>query len=242
MSKLPNAPLVEVIFELKWNVNSEEQLQKADYLVGDLFPMIKEDYPFRQPLVPAGIPANMLVHSPVQRFRKFENDYPLIQVGPGLLTLNVTDEKYFWDDFYACAESLCNVFFEIYEVGSEEIVPSLSYFDFFMFDFEKANVNDFLKESFNIEIKQSFLQSKTNPFNLDVGFYFEVDLGRFSLTLKKGTNQSGAIGIVMQTSIHASNLMFDAKEPVIDWLGKAHAFSSKNFKEITKGALYKSFQ
>ncbi len=42
MSKLPNAPLVEVIFELRWKVDKNDELVKCQYLHGDLFAKVKE--------------------------------------------------------------------------------------------------------------------------------------------------------------------------------------------------------
>jgi len=46
MSKLPNAPLIEVIFEPRWKVTDKEKLSKCQYLHGDLLSSIKDVYTY----------------------------------------------------------------------------------------------------------------------------------------------------------------------------------------------------
>jgi len=88
MSKLPKAPLLEVIFELRWQIKQKSDLTKYQYLIGDLYSAIKKTYPVRESLAPPEVPTDILINNPVHRFRKDKNQYPLVQIGPGLLTLN----------------------------------------------------------------------------------------------------------------------------------------------------------
>src|SRR5258708_6704442 len=96
MSKLPSAPLIEVVFELRWTIEQQEA-QSIQYLSGDLYPHIKDKYPFREAI--QGFP--LFGNSPSSRFRVAQNDYPLVQIGPGVLTINTTDAKYFWKEYEA---------------------------------------------------------------------------------------------------------------------------------------------
>lgn len=242
MSKLPNAPLLEVIFELRWQVKSKSDLTKYQYLVGDLYSSIKGDYPTRESLAPPEVPIDILINNPVFRFRKGEKQYPLVQVGPGLLTLNTTDEKYFWSDFYDCADKLNDNFFKVFPVDDESFKPSLMYLDFFSFDFSRKNVNDHINELFDINVKQGFIDDKSlNPFNLDLGFFYETSLGNLSVTLKKGQNGRKENGIVMKTTLHGKKDMTNSND-ILAWLNNAHDFVSDVFKKITKGQLYNSFK
>ncbi len=241
MSKLPKAPLLEVIFELRWQIKQKSDLTKYQYLIGDLYSAIKETYPERESLAPPEVPIDILINSPVHRFRKDKNEYPLVQIGPGVLTLNTTDDNYFYNDFYNWAEILNKKFFTVFPIESETFNSNLLYLDFFKFDFKNQNVNDFINESFNININQGFMIETGNPFNLDLGFFYETDLGNLSVTLKKGQNGKKEDGIVMQTSLHGKESM-KSSDNVLSWLNQAHEFSSKLFKEITKGELYNSFK
>ena len=241
MSKLPKAPLLEVIFELRWQIKQKSDLTKFQYLIGDLYSSVKHTYPFRESLAPPEVPTDILINNPVHRFRKDKNQYPLVQIGPGVLTLNTTDENYYWKDFYNWAETLNKEFFSVFPIESETFKSNLLYLDFFKFDFKNQNVNDFINKSFNININQEFMNQTGNPFHLDLGFFYETDLGNLSVTLKKGQNGEKEDGIIMQTSLHGKNSM-KSSDKVLSWLNQAHEFSSKIFKEITKGELYNSFK
>lgn len=241
MSKLPNAPLIEVIFELRWQIKQKSELTKYQYLIGDLYSSVKESYPLRESLVPPEVPIEILINNPVHRFRKAKDKYPLVQVGPGVLTLNTTDENYFWNDFYGWADSFINSFFSVFPREEELFKPNLLYLDFFKFDFYNNNVNEFVNDNFNIIFSQSFISETNNPFDLNIGFFNETEMGNLSVTLKKGKNSKQEDGIIMQTSLQCKESMSNS-ENLLSWLDKAHEFTSDLFKQITKGQLYESFK
>lgn len=241
MSKLPKAPLLEVIFELRWQIKNASELTKYQYLIGDLYSEVKGQYPFRESLAPTDIPTEILLNKPVHRFRIEKNQYPLVQIGPGVLTLNTDNEAYFWKDFYDGAEGFINSFFEVFPISDESFKPNLIFLDFFKFDFSNNNVNEFINNNFDISFNQSFIKDVKNPFNIDIGFFYETEMGNLSLTLKKGKNSKKEDGIVMQTSLQCKETMSNS-ENILSWLNSGHEFTSDLFKQITKGKLYNSFK
>ena len=72
MSKLPNAPLLEVIFEIKWDITNKSDIAKFQYLHGDLYSNLKDKYFYRESLLPSEVPFEMVKGMPVYRFRKEE--------------------------------------------------------------------------------------------------------------------------------------------------------------------------
>ena len=44
MSKLPKAPLLEIIFEINWDITNKNDIVKFQYLHGDLFSNLKDKY------------------------------------------------------------------------------------------------------------------------------------------------------------------------------------------------------
>lgn len=241
MSKLPNAPLLEVIFEIRWKISNKGDLEKYQYLHGDLYSELKDFYPYRESLAPPEIPTDVLINHPMYRFRKAENDYPLYQVGPGIITLNTIDEKYYWDQFYEWSEGLISSFFKVYDFEEDDgLNPNLIYVDFFKLDFEVQNAYDFLNQNLNIRFEQNFFSPKKHPNNVNLGFYYRTDYGDLAVTFKKGKNNHQEDGIVMQTTIFGKRLHSEVN-PILSWLDKTHDFSSNLFKDITKGELYKSF-
>jgi uncharacterized protein (TIGR04255 family) len=241
MSKLPNAPLVEVIFELRWKVTDKNELAKCQYLHGDLFALIKDDFKYREALIAPEVPMELYLNVPAHRFRVAQNDYPLVQVGPGLLTLNTIDSKYVWEDFEKQIIKAIHNFFKIYEFDSkQEVSLTLQYFDFFHFNFDTHDIYKFLAKNLNITVEQSFFNNSSNPNNLNLGFHYNTDLGSLSIGIARGKNNMGNDGIIMQTSILSKSIIPDV-ESIQDWLGKAQDFCSNLFKKMTKGELYNSF-
>jgi len=241
MSKLPNAPLVEVIFELRWKVTDPEELAKCQYLHGDLYALVKEDFKFREALIAPDVPMELYVNVPSHRFRFAQNDYPLIQVGPGLLTLNTIDSKYVWDEFESNIIKALHNFLMVYQFDlKQEITLTLQFFDFFEFDFVSSDVYNFLLNNLNVSVQQNFYTSKDFPNNLNLGFYYTTDLGSLSITITRGKDINKKDGIVMQTSIISKSTAPDIKL-IQDWLGKSHEFCSQLFQTMTKGPLYQSF-
>lgn len=49
-----------------------------------------------------------------------ENGFPMVQLGPGVLTLNTTDDYYVWEDYSKEVKSLTNRFFSVYDFSSSD--------------------------------------------------------------------------------------------------------------------------
>lgn len=242
MSKLPNAPLEEAIFEIRWKVADKHELTKCQYIHGDLFARVKNSYPYREALVAPEMPIELCIGNPTHRFRFAPNEYPLLQIGPGLITINTIDEKYIWEDFEGIVLKAISDFFEIYEFSEGgKITLSLQYFDFFKFDFENQDVLLFLNQSLNFKVEQNFLNKSFNPVNFNLGLYYPIADGITSVQLNRGQNLKGEDGIILQTSI-TSNELIPNFSYAKKWLETAHNFCSSTFKEITKGPFYETFK
>ena len=98
--KLFKPPLVEVVFELKWK---DDQKEDYDLLVGELYSQLKSEFPEKELLKPSEIPSFAMPFKVQHRFREGKNDYPLYQLGPGILSFNINGIKYAdingWDNF-----------------------------------------------------------------------------------------------------------------------------------------------
>lgn len=242
MSRLPNAPLLEVVFELRWDSTDPDILSKFQYLHGDLYAAIKKRYPFRENILPPTAPLPLLVNNPIYRFRSAEGAYPLVQLGPALLTLNTVDDKYFWDEYFGWCEELVSTFFEVYPHSKEDKFNcKLMYFDFFKFNFEKNNAIAFINDNLNIHLKQKFFDATSNPKTIQVGFNYETNFGQLDIFLNSGKNTKNEEGLILKTELAGSELMSD-KEGIFNWLDKAHTFCSNLFKQMTHGSLYESFK
>ena len=244
MSKLPNAPLVEVIFELRWGVQNKEELDKHQYLHGDLYAKIKDRYGYRESLKPQDVPMEFYLHSPNYRFRVAKDRYPLLQVGPGIFTINTNDTAYEWSEYKNWCIDAIKKLYEVFELvkSKSNITLILQYQDFLTFDFENNNIYDFLKESLHTEIKQSFYNVDTNPYSLDLKFNYKINYGNLEIHFQKvRKNDTEEDGILIKTLI--ANTSANAKEDsIFEWLDNAHKTSSQIFKNMMEGKLYDSFK
>jgi len=236
MSKLPKAPLIEVVFELRWMIEPQEG-QTIQYLPGDLYPLVKEKYPFREAI--QGVP--LFVGTPTSRFRTAQNDYPLIQIGPGVFTVNTTDAKYFWKEYERDIVEAIQNLNKIYTFkDTHNVTLTLRYIDLLKFDFGKDDLLKFLEEKLHITVKQEFYKTNTVAKNIVLSMNYGNELGALDITISQGKNMAGEDGIVIQTNI-ISNVIKPEAEKIRVWLDKAHELTSNLFKEMTKGHLQKQF-
>lgn len=107
---LKNKPLVEAILEIRWQLQqpirvpapAQMMLPAVDphyrLLLGRVFDRFQREYPFHEQLPTATLPDEILAHVVQHRFRSAKDDWPLVQVGPGVFTVNDT-HRYTWTDF-----------------------------------------------------------------------------------------------------------------------------------------------
>lgn len=243
MSKLPNAPLLEIIYELRWNILDKDDLGNFHYLHGDLFTELKNDYSYRESLVPLQIPIEVFKNQPIHRVRAKSKGFPLYQIGPGLLTLNTDDENYDWAVFYTWAKNLVDAFFKIQKSSEDrEYTTALKFIDFFPVDINSIDVYEFINKKFNISFSQNFFNEYHRPNNLMLGYFYNInDLGNLSISFKHGQKQdTKENGIVLETNL-VGDIVYSSRKEVIRWLHDAHEFSSNLFKDLVQDDFYKTF-
>src|SRR5688572_29942962 len=101
-----SAPLVEVIAEVHWHIERlrtvpdggvDPQFSALIAQLRQAFP--QAGFPVFEALVPPQVPVELLADKPLMRFRNAANQYPLVQVGPGVMTVNVVPPYGGWNAF-----------------------------------------------------------------------------------------------------------------------------------------------
>jgi len=83
-------------------------------LIGTLYGKLREaGYSFHEPLQTSNIPDEMVPYIVQHRFRPYQEQWPLVQIGSGILTLNDTIH-YSWSDFSGRIRDLVESFFVVY--------------------------------------------------------------------------------------------------------------------------------
>ncbi|MCG2767232.1 MAG: TIGR04255 family protein [Chloroflexota bacterium] len=252
---LRNKPLVEAIFELRWELQSQQGGIRVDphygVLVGRLYERVREDYPFHEPLPTATIPEEIAGYVIQHRFRCADGEWPLVQVGPGVVTLNDTRE-YTWEDFKRRIVALVGALFEAHldaERGLRVSRVLLRYINAVEFDYSRSDLFHFLKDELKISIEMDealFENTEVTrvPLGLDarLSFALEDPKGTLHVRFARGERE-GSPSVVWETNIQSSGEDApQSKEVILGWADKAHGVTEDWFFETIEGDLQRRFE
>lgn len=252
---LKNKPLVEAIFELRWKLQEPAPGMKIDphykILVGRIYDRVKDEYPFHEQLPTATMPDEIAGYVVQHRFRKGKDKWPLIQIGPGIITLNET-EGYVWENFEKRIHHMLDVLFEAYPDPENNLRINwllLRYIDAVDFDYEKDDIFSFLGKNLKIQINiYEKLFEETGVGNLPLGF----DL-RFSFPAKKPKRavhlrfargkRKNVDALIWETQVQSVDE--DApkmKDQIREWIVEAHTLTDDWFFKMIEGELLRRFE
>jgi len=198
----------------------------------------------------AEIPEKLIPYIVQQRFRKEQDGWPLIQIGPGVVTLNDTT-GYVWNDFNERIASLIALLLDAYPKPDQLIFNNimLRYIDSYVFDYRRNNTFEFLKEKMKTEInlyQALFKETKVRnlPLELDLKSSFESDDPKGSIELRfSNGRKNGENAIIWQIMFKSSGLNTPKiKENIMGWVEKAHLLTDDWFFKIIEGDLQKEFE
>jgi uncharacterized protein (TIGR04255 family) len=247
MNRLPNAPLIEVIFELSWKVETSDERERFQFLLGDMYTKLKDKYPVRESLVDypvagVGVLIDSFNNRPLYRFRVEKDSHPLYQLGPGLLSVNTTGEVYTWENF---EQEILHVFKEFRKSYGSPPIPAfdiaLKFMDFYEFDFENNNAYDFLKKYLHLQIEHSMQSEKHYPSYVYFSAGHQEEEGSFTFTINRGLLRYKKEGILVETCLAKKKMEHIDGDEVPLWIKGAHNYLSNVFKKMTAGEMYASF-
>lgn len=254
--KLKNAPLIEAIFELRWELSKKPDGRQFDphhkILLGIIYEKVKDDYPFHEQLPSADVPEGFANYIVQHRFRTDKDGWPLIQLGPGIITLNDTG-RYSWTDFKERIEKVLKVLFDA-DPKFIEIIPDrliLRYVNAIEFDFGKNKVLDFLKKemklNFNIDnklFKATNVDDQPSSFNLISSFPSLQPKGEIQLKFSRGKKKNGEVKDALGWDMIVQSTGVDVPKDesgILKWIDSAHDLVECWFFGIVDGDLRKSF-
>ncbi len=252
---LKNKPLVEAIFELRWNLQESAPGIKVDphykLLIGRLYDKLNDEYPFHEQLPAATMPDEIAGYIVQHRFRKGKDKWPLVQIGPGIITVNDTD-GYIWEDFEKRIIQTFNILFEVYPESKSNLTVNrllLRYIDAIAFDFEKDDIFTFLKEQVKMEIKlyQKLFEDtrvEKSPLGLDLRFSFASaePKGAIHLRFVRGKRKESD-ALIWETMVESvSEDVPKVQNEIADWAKEAHNLTDDWFFKLIEGELSRRFE
>lgn len=206
--KLKKAPLIEVVFELRWVLSSKSENSENDpfSLYDPAYPLVRES--FSKEVKKAGykhsiqmgnksFPISIPYSVETRYFLDQEQKFPMMQIGVGIFATNTDGSKYVWEDFKKQILDGIKALTNSYpNTGSFKLKPAhleLRYIDFFdpqfLLNKNNASIQSFINNetSANLSLPQFKFQDLIGPF----------DTGRLTLKskLKKIKNSEFIIDI-----------------------------------------------
>lgn len=253
MTTLNDAPLVEVIFELRWGKQAESEIDSIQYLkeeleffFGQFNKSAKENsYKIHERVneLPSGAgPAPFIIQ---HRFRKEENTWPCLQVGTGIFTVNQINDGYDWKPFKQSVIEGLEILNSGHPFGLKGmplLSVSLMYRDGIKSkggsessDLENINSNLDLK----LDLPSKFIDK---PHEMDVNGFSIGSIqsdpdGYLELILRKATI-NGENGHILDMTLRSSNEDFGHEveiNRISDWLDRAHTVHKRSFESLFKG-------
>lgn len=245
---LPKKPLIEAIAEIKWG--KEAELDPGfQVVVGRLYERLQGDYPEIEDLPTAQVPPAMTIHMVRHRFRRTKDGWPLVQIGPGILTVNET-EAYRWDDFSGRVKVALAKLYDVHP-SHEGINIShllLRYINAIEFDYLSQDLMAWLAKTMRTHIsiprelfQQTSVGERLHGLNLQLTFPAESPRGVFHVGFGTGRKQDKP-ALMWELQMRSIGPDVPEMPSAFDaWLASAHELAEQWFFEIVKGELLESF-
>ncbi len=247
-------PLVEAILELRWEL--EKAVGKglpADphyrILLGRFSERVRDEYPHHEPLASASVPDQLVAHTAQHRFRATAGGWPLVQLGPGLLTINETD-GYTWTDFQRRCEAGVKRLMDAYpgEQGMRVQQIALRYIDAVAFDYSKENAFGFIKEKMKTTMalpSNLFTGNQVQPdpasFKWEVSYPNKRPEGVVTFHIGTGSRKGEPVIVWETLVVSKSPSIPELPDGFPAWLSEAHDITDDWFFKIIEGDLHRRF-
>lgn len=243
--KLPNAPLQEVIFEARWGLQSDSTgKQMVDpefsFALGKFQNLIKNEFPVKANKFPNEFPSQILAHQTMYQFWSDARKWPVVQIGPGIISVNDTDQNYIWRDYYNLIKNVLDNLLEAYDGSLTFTESSLRYIDTVRVkDYGFDNWEDFVDQNINFKFENKF-KTRGPLRNFQFNQSFEInELGKLNVNLSSGKNKKNETLFIWQNGVSVKRKQTNPE--LLKWLDKAHQCTSSVFKELCKEKFYGSF-
>lgn len=259
---LQASPLAEAWLVIKWkleNLSEEIPIKKDDLFpiaLGRFDKIVRSKYPFRTELPQAQMPLEMTPYLTRFQFRRGGiNGWPLLQIGPGIATVNFHSD-YSWTEFKKEALYLRKSVIEAYKEKSL-LLDSLSliYRNTIPFNYSEQNLNQFLQQKLNTKILYpdqipGVVSSKegADNLNLTTSFRLSYPAGNEGVvriaTAKKKEQNSEVEQVVFDFEVNNKTNLLELTnvDSFKEWLSQSHSVCHEWFMSLVQGDLFNEYK
>jgi uncharacterized protein (TIGR04255 family) len=250
--KLRYKPLVEAMLEVRWSLDPKMPGVAVDphyqLLLARFFDRLNKEYPEHEQLQTAMMPDELFGHFPQHRFRVSKDGWPLVQIGPGIITANSTDD-YTWEDFHPRTIRAVNTLFDAYPKPAELKIETLTlrYVDAIAFDYLTDDVLVFLSDKLKVSLAfpsdlfKEGVNSRPSGLVLSSSFPCQAPKGTVHVQFATGKKMD-APALLWETSLQsARDELPDLPSGFAGWIDAAHKVTGGWFSKLIEGELQRRF-
>jgi uncharacterized protein (TIGR04255 family) len=274
---LVNKPLAEAILELRWalqpatpsevnpqavrvtqaglalQVGSQQAFSDPGFkiLVGLFYNSVSKRYPYAQDLPVAQVPENLTPYIVRHQFRASPNGWPLLQLGPGVLTVNQTTD-YSWKDFRERVVHAVTSLYECYPRTIALLKPALIVFRYvntIPFDYRRESITDFLESQLHTIVRldsnlSADAKDTSTPNSLALRLSLPVHKPEALATVSFGSGMRDQSPVVIWELMLQSEGEYAPQQPAVleSWIDDAHSLLEKWFFTLCRGKLLNQFE
>ncbi|MEW5979986.1 MAG: TIGR04255 family protein [Acidobacteriota bacterium] len=252
--QLKNKPLVEATLEILWSLPDQSAPGiKSDphykMLLGRFYERVMRTYPQHDTLPAASLPEAMVAHKEQYSFRVAPGKYPLLQIGPGILSVHERSD-YTWDDFLVRSSDALLKLIEAYPRGGDLEIESLRlhYLDAVAFDYTRENVFDFLRDKLKTRVELpedlfvgTHVRKRPTHFTWEASFDEDVPKGDIVVRFQTGYRKSSP-ALLWETIVESDKRQLPPLPDQFEsWMTQAHTLSEDWFFKLIAGDLERKF-
>lgn len=255
---LSNPPLQEVVFEFRWALQQSESGGAAGrsfpvdpyyrIAAGRFFDRVSAAFPKYETLPTWEMP-DAIASYVVQHRWAPEAGAPILQLGPGVLSVNETrPREYRWEDFVEKCIWTYDVLLQSYPVPLQPHSVGFQYINSIPFDFMRLDAFEYIGTNLNADVIATRRILPASVSHAPVHFQ--------STQSFRCSSPEGVVSIVFGSILHqqtekrlAWHLIFESRGSALpntiaamsDWLGGSHAVLEEIFFNMIKGNLERAF-
>jgi len=238
--KLKNAPLKEVVFELHWNCDVDNQGalfdSGFDLAQGKFAEKLESQFSLHRKLIPDGVPFKIF-GAPLHQYWAGEFKWPVVQHGQGMIAVNEVEVGYEWTIYKKLVLETVNKLIHSYEDIPSFNKAKLQYID--AWDLEDETPQNFMANNLQTEIITKYPSpGNLKGFNIQQRFSLKEN-SVMELNISNAINNKNQKESVVWTTTITKNDSLSLDE-LKSWIDYAHTTASHFFKTMLKPSFYAS--
>lgn len=257
MRILSNPPLQEAVFEFRWALQEPESgVAGRSFPVdpfyriatGRFYDRVISDFQKYETLPTWEMPDAIAAYVAQHRWAR-EAGSPILQVGPGVLTVNETRPlDYRWSDFRQTCIHAWSTLLESYPAVLQPLSLSIQYINSIPFDFMKLDAFEFIAQNLNVDflatrrVLPSALARAPLHFQSTQAYWCPSPAGVVSIVFASLVNQQSEKRLSWHLVFESrGNMLPTTPSEMTTWLDESHGVLETLFFNMIKGNLERVF-